>query len=137
MNRKKASMAALVIGALLILVFILFMVGWNPPTQKIALSNITMDVGVQSSNVNYGIIPPSVNYTVKNLNTIEITTVNVSIDGTNHAQTSLIVPPSTSVSTTTFLSDITLSASTNYNIQFIFTFADATTETYSTSYKTP
>jgi hypothetical protein len=136
MNRKKAAIAAIAILALLVLVgVVLFMKGGNAP--KIAVSNVSIDMGVQSATVNYGVIPPSVNYTVKNLNNIEVVTVSVSIDGTNHAQTSLAVPPGHSVSITTFLSDIVLSASTNYNIEFVFTFADGTSETYSTSCTTP
>jgi len=116
---------------------VLFMMGNVPNSQKIAVSNVSLDLGVQSATVNYGVIPPSVNYTVENLNNIEVATVSVSIDGTNHAQTSLSVPPGYSVSTTTFLSDIVLSASTNYNIEFVFTFADGTSKTYSTSCTTP
>jgi len=138
MNRKKAAIAVFAILALLVLVgVVLFMMGNVPNSQKIAVSNVSLDLGVQSATVNYGVIPPSVNYTVENLNNIEVATVSVSIDGTNHAQTSLSVPPGYSVSTTTFLSDIVLSASTNYNIEFVFTFADGTSKTYSTSCRTP
>ena len=138
MNRRKAVIAVFAILALLVLVgVVLFMMGNVPNSQKIAVSNVSLDLGVQSATVNYGVIPPSVNYTVENLNNIEVATVSVSIDGTNHAQTSLSVPPGYSVSTTTFLSDIVLSASTNYNIEFVFTFADGTSKTYSTSCRTP
>jgi len=138
MNRRKAVIAVFAILALLVLVgVVLFMMGNVPNSQKIAVSNVSLDLGVQSATVNYGVIPPSVNYTVENLNNIEVATVSVSIDGTNHAQTSLSVPPGYSVSTTTFLSDIVLSASTNYNIEFVFTFADGTSKTYSTSCTTP
>jgi hypothetical protein len=138
MNRRKAVIAVFAILALLVLVgVVLFMMGNVPNSQKIGVSNVSLDLGVQSATVNYGVIPPSVNYTVENLNNIEVATVSVSIDGTNHAQTSLSVPPGYSVSTTTFLSDIVLSASTNYNIEFVFTFADGTSKTYSTSCTTP
>jgi hypothetical protein len=113
------------------------MMGGNSNSTKIVVSNVSLDLGVQSVNVNYGVRPPSVNYTVQNLNNIEVANVSVGINGTNHAQTSLPVPPGNSVSTTTFLSDIILSASTNYNIKFVFTFADGTSETYSTSCTTP
>ena len=138
MNRRKAVIAVFAILALLVLVgVVLFMMGNVPNSRKIAVSNVSLDLGVQSATVNYGVMPPSVNYTVENLNNIEVATVSVSIDGTNHAQTSLSVPPGYSVSTTTFLSDIVLSASTNYNIEFVFTFADGTSKTYSTSCTTP
>jgi hypothetical protein len=139
MNKKKAVIAVIAILALLVLVgVVLFMMGGNVPnSQKIAVSNVSIDLGVQSTTVNYGVMPPSVNYTVENLNNIEVANVCVGIDGINHAQTSLSVPPGNSISTTTFLSDIVLSASTNYNIEFVFTFADGTSETYSTSCTTP
>jgi hypothetical protein len=139
MRRKKAVIAVIAITALLVLVgIVLLMMGGNVAnSQKIAVSNVSLDLGVQSAAVNYGVTPPSVNYTVENLNNIEVATVSVSIDGTNHAQTSLSVPPGHSVSTTTFLSDAVLSRSTNYNIEFVFTFTDGTSETYSTSCTTP
>ena len=139
MLRKKAVIAVIAILALLVLVGVfLFMMGGNVPNfKKIAVSNISLDLGVQSATVNYGVTLPSVNYTIENLNNFDVATVSVSIDGTNHAQTSLSVPPGHSVSTTTFLSDIVLSSSTNYNIELVFTFADGTSETYSTSCTTP
>ena len=139
MHRRKVVIAVIAILVLLVLVgVVLFMMGGNVPnSQKIAISNVSIDLGVQSAIVNYGIMPPSVNYTIENLNNIEVANVSVGIDGINHAQTSLSVPPGHSVSTTTFLSDIVLSASTNYNIEFVFTFADGTSETYSTSCTTP
>jgi hypothetical protein len=139
MNRKKAVIAVIAILALLVLFgVVLFMMGGNVPnSQKIAVTNVSLDLGVQSATVNYGVMPPSVNYTVENLNNIEVATVSVSIDGTNHAKTSLSVPPRQSASTSTFLSDVVLLASTNYNIEFVFTFADGTSETYSTSCTTP
>jgi hypothetical protein len=139
MNRKKAVIAVIAILTLLVLVGIvlLIMEGNVPNSPKIAVSNVSLDLGVQSATVNYGVMPPSVNYTVENLNNIDVATVSVSIDGINHAQTSLSVPSGHSVSTTTYLSDIVLSASTNYNFEFVFTFADGTSETYSTSCTTP
>jgi hypothetical protein len=139
MNRKKKVTLAIAVIALLVLVgVVLFLIGGNVPnSQKIAVSNVSLDLGVQSATVNYGVIPPSVNYTVENLNNIDTTTVAVEIDGTNYAQTSLSVPPGNSVSTTTFLSDIVLSATTNYDIKFVFTFTDGRSETYSTSCTTP
>ena len=139
MKRKKAVTVVIAILALLVLVgVVLFMMGGNVPnSQKIAVSHVSIDLGVQSATVNYGVMPPSVNYTVENLNKIEVATVSVSIDGTNYAQTSLSVPPGHSVSTTTFLSDIVLSPSTNYNIEFVFTFADGTSKTFATSCMTP
>jgi hypothetical protein len=139
MNRKKAVTVVAAILALLVLVgVILFLMGGNVPnSQKIAVSNVSIDLGVQSATVNYGVIPPSVNYTVENLNNIDITAVTVGVDGTNYAQTSLPIPPGHSVSTSTFLSGAVLSGSTNYNIEFVFTFADGTSDNYSTSYTTP
>jgi hypothetical protein len=139
MNRKKAVTVAVAILALLIMVgVVLFLMGGNiPNTKKIAVSNVRIDLGVQSATVNYGVVPPSVNYTVENLNNIDITAVSVGIDGANYAQTSLLVPPGHSVSTSTFLSDAVLSGSTTYNIEFVFTFADGSSDTYSTSYATP
>jgi len=139
MNRKKAVTVVAAILALLVLVgVILFLMDGNVSnSQKIAVSNVSIDLGVQSATVNYGVIPPSVNYTVENLNKIDITGVTVGIDGATCAQTSLPVPPGHSVSTSTFLSDAVLSGSTTYNIEFVFTFADGTSNTYSTSYTTP
>ena len=104
---------------------------------KIAVSNVSIDLGFQSANVNYGVIPPSVNYTVENLSNIDVTTVRVGIDGTNYAQIALTVPAGHSVSTSTFLSDAVLSGSTNYNLEFVFTFTDGTSEIYSTICTTP
>jgi len=94
-------------------------------------------LGVQSATVNYGVIPPSANYTVENLNNIDVTTVSLSIDGINSGPVSLIVPSGGSVSTSTFLSNEALSGSTTYDVEFVFTFADETYETYSTSCTTP
>jgi hypothetical protein len=137
MNRKKAVIVVIAILVLLVLVgVVLFMLGGNIiNSKKIAVSNVSIDLGIQSTTVNYGVIPPSVNYTVKNLNKIDVTNVSVDIDGTNYAQTSLLVLPGNSVSTSTFLSEAVLSGSTNYNIEFVFTFADGTAVTFSTSCK--
>jgi hypothetical protein len=138
MNRKKAIIAVAVLVLLVLVGVVLFMMGRNVPiSQKIAVSNVSIDLGVQPTNVNYGVIPPSVNYMVENLNNIDVTTVSVSINGTNFAQTPLSVPPGRTVSTSTFLSDAVLSESTNYNIEFVFTFADGTSETHSTPCTTP
>ncbi len=139
MKRKRLAIAAFVILALLVLVVVvLFMIGVSPfNSERIEVSNVSLDLGVQSATVNYGVMPPSVNYTVKNLSSIEIVAVSVSIDGVSHAQTSLSVPSEHMVSTTTFLSDIALSPSTDYSIRFGFTFADGTSETCSTSCRTP
>jgi hypothetical protein len=139
MNRKKAVIVVIAIVVLLVLVgVVLFMLGGNIiNSKKIAVSNVSIDLGIQSTTVNYGVIPPSVNYTVKNLNKIDVTNVSVDIDGTNYAQTSLLVLPGNSVSTSTFLSEAVLSGSTNYNIEFVFTFADGTAVTFSTSCKSP
>jgi hypothetical protein len=139
MHRKKAVIAVIAILVLLVAAgIVLFIMSGNvSDSRKIAVSNVSLDLGVQSPIVNYGVMLPSINYTVENLNNIKVATVSVSIDGTNHAQTSLLVPPGNSVTTTTFLNDIVLSASTNYNIEFIFTFIDGTSEAYSTSCTTP
>ena len=135
MNRKKAIIVVIAILALLVVVWFLFQN--TPNSQKIIVSNVSIDLGVQSATVNYGVIPPSVNYTVKNLNNIDVTTVRMNIDGINSGPVSLLVPSGGSVSTSTFLSNEALSGSTTYNLQFIFTFADGTYETCSTSCTTP
>jgi hypothetical protein len=85
MNRKKAVVLAVAVLALLVVVgVVLFMISGNVPnSQKIAVSKVSLDLGVQSATVNYGVIPPSVNYTVKNLNSIDVTAVSVDIDGIN------------------------------------------------------
>jgi hypothetical protein len=135
MNRKKAIIGVIAILALLVVVWLLFQN--TPNSQKITLSNVSIDLGVQSATVNYGVIPPSVNYTVENLNNIDVTTVSLSIDGINTGPVPLLVPSGGSVSTSTFLSNEVLSGSTTYNVEFVFTFADGTYETYSTSCTTP
>ncbi len=139
MNRKKAAIVAVALLVLLVIVgVILFMMGQNAPnSQKIAVSNVSIDLGVQSTNVNYGVIPSHVNFTVENLNNVDITNVNMHIDGNNYPQT-LTVPPGNSLSTSVFLSEsAVLSRSTSYTIEFVFTFADGTSETHSTSCMTP
>jgi hypothetical protein len=139
MNRKKAIIVVIAILALLVMVgVVLFMMGRNVPnSQKIGVSNVCIDLGVQSATVNYGILPPSVNYTVENLNNIDVTTVSLSIDGINTGPVPLLVPSGRSVSTSTFLSNDALSELTTYNVEFVFTFADGTYETISTSCTTP
>jgi hypothetical protein len=135
MNRKKAIITVIAILALLVVVWFLFQN--TPNSQKIIVSNVSIDLGVQSATVNYGVIPPSINYTVENLNNIDVTTVSLSIDGINSGPVSLLVPSGGSVSTSTFLSNEALSGSTTYTVEFVFTFADGTYETYSTSCATP
>ena len=135
MNRKIAIIVVVAILALLVVVWLLFQN--TPNSQKITVSNVSIDLGVQSATVNYGVIPPSINYTVENLNNIDVTTVSLSIDGINSGPVSLLVPSGGSVSTSTFLSNEVLSASTTYEVEFVFTFADGTCETYSTSCTTP
>ena len=135
MNRKIAIIVVIAILVLLVVVWLLFQN--TPNSQKITVSNVSIDLGVQSATVNYGVLPPSVNYTVENLNNIDVTTVSLSIDGINSGPVSLIVPSGGSVSTSTFLSNEVLSGSTTYNVEFVFTFADGTYETYSTSCTTP
>jgi len=135
MNRKIAIIVVIAILVLLVVVWLLFQN--TPNSQKITVSNVSIDLGVQSATVNYGVIPPSINYSVENLNNIDVTTVSLSIDGINSGPVSLIVPSGGSVSTSTFLSNEVLSGSTTYNVEFVFTFADGTYETYSTSCTTP
>ena len=135
MNRKIAIIVVIAILVLLVVVWLLFQN--TPNSQKITVSNVSIDLGVQSATVNYGVIPPSINYSVENLNNIDVTTVSLSIDGINSGPVSLIVPSGGSVSTFTFLSNEVLSASTTYEVEFVFTFADGTYETYSTSCTTP
>jgi hypothetical protein len=135
MNRKIAIIVVVAILALLVVVWLLFQN--TPNSQKITVSNVSIDLGVQSATVNYGVIPPSINYTIENLNNIDVTTVSLSIDGINSGPVSLLVPSGGSVSTSTFLSNEALSGSTTYNVEFVFTFADGTYETYSTSCTTP
>ena len=136
MNRKKATIIVIAILALLV-VLLVFLFRNTPSSQKIAVSNLSIDLGVQPENVNYGVTPPVANYTVENLNNVDVTSVVLSIDGVKSGQASLLIPPSRSVSTSTVLSNEALSASTTYEVEFVFTFADGTSETYSTSCTTP
>jgi hypothetical protein len=137
MNRKKTAIVAIVVIALLGMVGVVwFMMGVNPNSQKIAVSNLSIDLGVQSDNVNYGTSPPAANYTVENLYNVDVTSVSLSIDGVKSGQDSLLVPPGHSALAYTVLSSA-VSGSTTYNIEFVFTFADGTSDTYSTSYTTP
>jgi hypothetical protein len=136
MNRKKAIIVVIAIFVLLV-VLLVFLFRNTPSSQKIAVSNLSIALGVQPENVNYGTTPPVANYTVENLNNVDVTSVVLSIDGVKFGQDSLIVPPSRSVSTSTLLSNAALSASTTYEVEFVFTFADGTSETYSTSCTTP
>lgn len=137
-NRKKAIIIVTVIAILALVVVVwVFLPRGTPNSQKIAVSNVSIDLGVQSATVNYGVIPPSVNYTVENLNNVDVTTVSLTIDGINSGPVSLIVPSGGSVPTSTFLSNEALSGSTTYNVEFVFTFADGTSETYSTPCTTP
>jgi hypothetical protein len=135
MNRKKAIIIVIAILVLLVVVWFLFQN--TPNSQKIAISNLTLDLGVQSDNVNYGTSPPAANYTIENLNNIDVTTVSVSIDGITSGPSTLLVPAGHSVSTYTTLSNEALSASTTYNVEFVFIFTDGTSESYSTSCTTP
>jgi hypothetical protein len=135
MNRKKAVLVVIVVLALLGVV-IWLMMGGDSNSQKIAVSNLRIDLGVQSDNINYGTSPPAANYTVENLYNVDVTFVSLSIDGIKSGQDSIIVPPGHSVSAYTVLSSA-VSGLTTYNIEFVFTFADGTSDTYSTSYTTP
>ena len=137
MNRKKAVIVVIVVSALLGMVGVVwFMMGGNPNSQKIAVSNLRIDLGVQSDNVNYGVSPPAANYTVENLYNVDVTSVSLSIDGIKSGQDAILVPPGQSVSAYTVLSSA-VSGSTTYDIEFVFTFADGTSDTYSTTYTTP
>jgi len=135
MKRKKAIITVIAILALLVVVW--FLLQNTPNSQKIDVSNVSIDLGVQSATVNYGVLPPSANYTVENLNNIDVSTVSLSVNGIESGPVSLIVPSGDSVSTSTLLSNEALSGSTTYDIEFVFTFTDGTYETYSTSCTTP
>jgi hypothetical protein len=135
MDRKKAVI--IVIAILVLLVAVWFLFQNTPSSPKIAISNLKLDLGVQSDNVNYGVSPPAANYTIENLNNIDVATVSVTIDGITSGPSTLIVPVGNSVSTYTTLNNQALSPSTTYNIEFVFTFTDGTSETYSTSCTTP
>ena len=135
MNRKKAVIVVIAVFALLGVV-VWFMMGGNPNSQKIAVSTLRIDLGVQNDNVNYGTSPPAANYTVENLYNVDVTSVSLSIDGIKSGQDAILVPPGQSVSAYTVLSSA-VSGSTTYDIEFVFTFADGTSDTYSTTYTTP
>ncbi len=135
MSRNRAIIAVIATLALLVVVWFVFQN--TPNSQKITVSNLSINLGVQSATVNYGVTPPSVNYTVENLKNIDITAVSLNIDGINTGPVPLQVPSGRSVSTSTFLSNEALSGSTTYNVEFVFTFADGTSETYSASCTTP
>jgi hypothetical protein len=137
MNRKKAAIIAIVVLVLLgTAVVVWFMMGGNSNSPKIAVSNLRIDLGVQSDNVNYGTSPPAANYTVENLYSADVTSVSLSIDGINSGQDSILIPPGHSASAYTVLSSA-VSGSTTYAIEFVFSFADGTWDTYSTTYTTP
>jgi hypothetical protein len=137
MNRKKAAVVVIVVSILLGMVGVVwFMMGGNLNSQKIAVSNLRIDLGVQSDNVNYGTSSPTANYTVENLYNVDVTSVSLSIDGVKSGQDSLLILPGHSVSAYTVLSSA-VSESTTYDIEFVFTFADGTSDTYSTSYTIP
>ena len=121
MNRKKAIIIVIAILALLV-VLLVFLFRNTPSSQKIAVSNLSIDLGVQPENVNYGVTPPVANYTVENLNNVDVTSVVLSIDGVKSGQASLLIPPSRSVSTSTVLSNEALSASTTYERRICFHF---------------
>ena len=137
MNRQKAAVFAAVVLVLLGMVGVVwFMMGGNPNSQKIAISNLRIDLGVQTDNVNYGTSPPAANYTVDNLYDVDVTSVSLSIDGIKSGQDSILIQPRQSVSEYTVLTSA-VSESTTYDIEFVFTFADGTSYTYSTSCTTP
>jgi hypothetical protein len=137
MNRKIAIIGVIVILASLVLV-LFFSFNGTPNLQKIAISNFRIDLGVQTEGLNYGgLRPPIADYTIKNLNSIDVTNVSLSVDGIKYGPRSLVIPSGHSVITSTVLINQTLSTSTTYNIEFAFIFEDKTYETYSTSYTTP
>jgi hypothetical protein len=72
---------------------------------------------------------------VENLYNVDVTGVSLSIDGIKSGQESIIVPSGHSVSVYTVLSSA-VSGSTTYDIEFVFTFVDGTSDTYSTTYTT-
>jgi hypothetical protein len=135
MNRKKAAIVVIAVLALLGIIVVWFVVGGNPNSQKIVVSNLKIALGIQTDNVNYGTSPPAANYTLENLYNVDVTSVSLSIDGIKSGQESIIVPPGHSVSAYTVLSSA-VSGSTTYDIEFVFTFADGTSDTFSTIYTT-
>ena len=118
MNRKRALIIVVAVLALLVVVWFLFQ---NTPNKAKTATTIIS----------------AANYTVENLNNVDVTSVILSIDGVKSGQDILLVPSGGSVSTSTLLSNVALSASTTYEVEFVFTFADGTSGNYSTSCTTP
>ena len=124
------------ISALLVVVLV-FSFSEPPNVEKIAISNFRVDLGVQTESLNYGgLRPPVAHYYIDNLNSVDVTNVSLSVDGIKYGPISLVIPSGQSVTTSTVLANQTLSASTTYNVEFVFIFEDETYETYSTSYTT-
>ena len=136
MNRKIALIIVMAISALLVVVLV-FSFSEPPNVEKIAIPNFRMDLGVQTESLNYGgLRPPVAHYYIENLNSVDVTNVSLSVDGIKYGPISLVIPSDQSVTTSTVLANQTLSASTTYNVEFVFIFEDETYETYSTSYTT-
>ena len=136
MNRKIALIIVMAISALLVVVLV-FSFSEPPNVEKIAISNFRVDLGVQTESLNYGgLRPPVAHYYIDNLNSVDVTNVSLSVDGIKYGPISLVIPSDQSVTTSTVLANQTISASTTYNIEFVFIFEDETYETYSTSYTT-
>jgi hypothetical protein len=136
MNRKIALIIVMAISALLVVVLV-FSFSEPPNVEKIAISNFRVDLGVQTESLNYGgLRPPVAHYYIDNLNSVDVTNVSLSVDGIKYGPISLVIPSDQSVTTSTVLANQTLSASTTYNVEFVFIFEDETYETYSTSYTT-
>jgi hypothetical protein len=131
------------ISVLLAVVIVLGVGGNISDSQRksalIDVSNVRIDSGVQPGaflNFLPENLRPIASYTIKNLHNVDVTTVGLSVDGTNYGQSSLLIPPGKTISTSTTLNNAVYSSRT-YNIELTFTFTDGTHETYSTSYKTP
>ena len=136
MNRKIALIIVMAISALLVVVLV-FSFSEPPNVEKIAISNFRVDLGVQTESLNYGgLRSPVAHYYIDNLNSVDVTNVSLSVDGIRYGPISLVIPSGQSVTTSTVLANQTISASTTYNIEFVFIFEDETYETYSTSYTT-
>ena len=136
MNRKRALIIVVAVSALLVVV-LFFSFSEPPNVEKIAISNFRVDLGVQTESLNYGgLRPPVAHYYIDNLNSVDVTNVSLSVDGIKYGPISLVIPSDQSVTTSTVLANQTLSASTTYNVEFVFIFEDETYETYSTSYTT-
>ena len=136
MNRKIALIIVMAISALLVVVLV-FSFSEPPNVEKIAIPNFRMDLGVQTESLNYGgLRPPVAHYYIDNLNSVDVTNVSLSVDGIKYGPISLVIPSDQSVTTSTVLANQTISASTTYNVEFVFIFEDETYETYSTSYTT-